>query len=84
MPAEGMLEKRLAAAESAVHEIHRLLAARATQPNWLDYSAPPPVKGHSISMGSLPLGLPDEKLATILTSANRADGHGAARHDVNS
>jgi hypothetical protein len=36
MPEEAMLEQRLAAVESAVREIQRLLGSRTPQPNWLD------------------------------------------------
>ncbi len=36
MPNEAEFEQRLAAVESAIGEIQRLLATRASQPNWLD------------------------------------------------
>jgi len=36
MPNEAMFEQRLAAVESAIGEIQRLLGSRAQQPNWLD------------------------------------------------
>ncbi len=36
MPNEAIFEQRLAAVESAIGEIQRLLASRAPQPNWLD------------------------------------------------
>jgi hypothetical protein len=36
MPEEATLEKRLAAVESAIREIQRLLAARSPAANWLD------------------------------------------------